>query len=105
MAGELLPHFLPPPGFHIHRDVGGVPGLLLATEVFSEAAERVFFETTAHLSSGKETKRTGEWAARDPSRFPPNFWMALNAIRDSGLMPQFLDSCVPAVAVAVGGGV
>jgi len=34
------------------RDVGGVPGLHLATEVFSEAAERAFFDVTGPPDPG-----------------------------------------------------
>ena len=76
MGERAETRFVPPTGaFSIIRDAGGVPGLLLATEVFSEAAEHVFFETTAHCS-GSETSRTGEFAA-SPSEMPRAMFMVL----------------------------
>lgn len=84
---------VPAPGWRIIRDVGGVPGLHLATEVFSEAAERAFFGVTAAVGTlhPHETSRHGEFKCGVRSA-PAAFWALQNLVRDCGLFPTLLDS-------------
>lgn len=50
--------------FAIQRDVGGVQGLLLATDVFSEAAEQRLFEASLPSGARGGVVRRGEGAAK-----------------------------------------
>ena len=81
----------PGPGTHILRDVGGVAGLHVMTEAFTEAFETRLWSAGpggGALPLGA-TERTGEWAAYDPLGFPLEAYECMNAVEDSGLFAPF----------------
>jgi hypothetical protein len=85
--------------FAIVRNCGGVPGLHLALNVFSEAAERRLFELTGppaprSVENGR-VSRVGD-AIFGPHDFPAEIFQALNAVRDCGLAPDLVcpDYCL-----------
>lgn len=76
--------------FKITRDAGGVPGLLLAENLFSEEAEHHYFE----FSGAEETflENPGEkLCSHHGPPFPQEFHHVLNAVRDCGLLPELMD--------------
>ena len=74
-------------GFHVVRDVGGVPGLHIAYEVFTEEAEMRFFNITKTLdpSGLPDRQRSSEKVFNCASLFPSEFFELFNAARDCGL--------------------
>ena len=73
--------------FKITRDAGGVPGLLLAENVFTEEAERHYFEMT----SDETTPEFPRLGSHHGPPFPEQFHHVLNAVRDCGLLPELMD--------------
>lgn len=81
--------------FRIERDAGGVPGLIVAFNVFSEEYERAVFEDEViypHACQRENTgKRTGNIMNID--RFPTSIFEIANAVRDSGMLPYYQPPC------------
>ena len=86
--------------FKITRDAGGVPGLMLAENVFSEAAEKHYFG----LTGASEHQPTAQGARVDKvidghfgPIFPQEIYEVLNAVRDCGLLPGLfnVNYCMP----------
>ena len=81
------------PGFHVVRNVGGVGGLHIAYEVFSEEAEQRYYNMTSTHDPAvlPDRQRSGEGAYPCASQFPSGFWELLNACRDCGLQPELTE--------------
>ena len=90
---------------HIVRDAGGVPGLHVAYDCFTEEVEERLFrsgdETSffQHALGGPATAtatRTGN-APRHPTSWPADYTRVCNLIRDCGLVPDLVppDYCLP----------
>lgn len=77
--------------FKITRDVGGVPGLLLAENIFTEEAEQHYFSLLG--DSEKALEQPGQKIVEGNffPPFPAEFHHALNAVRDCGLLPELID--------------
>lgn len=93
---STLPLVTPPPptninDFTIVRNVGGIKGLSVAYNLFSETAEADFFSTPLPNKREDNSGRAGELSTYEPSLFPTSMWPALNAVRDSGLCAEMLD--------------
>ena len=79
----------------IIRNVGGVPGLHVALNVFSEETERRLFELPVHYPATKEsTTRCGK--SMHPSTWPVDIFRVCNAVEDCGLVPEYIrpDYCL-----------
>ena len=83
------------------RNFGGVKGLSIAYEVFTEAAERAFFETPGLFMPlpSKAVKSQGRYyesILTPHSPFPRELHELLNAVRDCGLKPGLVtpDYCL-----------
>lgn len=83
----------------LHKNVGGVQGLHVLTQAFSEKIEQEIFEF-AHVYPTKEesaqhAKRHGRPITLDS--YPPILFGLMNAVSDSGLFPDNCpaDYCLP----------
>lgn len=78
-----------PSGFRILRNFGGVQGLSIAYEVFTEAAEKAFFEAPGLFAplQPKTVRTAGRYHENimGPQSFPREMFELLNAARDCGL--------------------
>ena len=91
--------------FNIFRDVMGVPGLHLAVNVFSEAAQTKLYNSKELFVTGAQPfmkGKEGESLAILRTRFHPlhdhfpgDLHRMMNALRDCGLFPQaIISNCV-----------
>jgi len=86
----------------IVRNVGGIQGLHVATDVFTESAERRLFELGSSVHSpnillageGRKAQRNGEPSG--PQIWPPDMFKVCNVIGDCGLFPGYIcpDYCL-----------
>lgn len=78
-----------PSGFRILRNFGGVQGLSIAYEVFTEAAEKAFFEAPGLFAplQPKTVRTAGRYHENimGPQSFPREMFELLNAARDCDL--------------------
>jgi hypothetical protein len=76
----------------IVRNVGGIQGLDIALDCFSEAVERRLFESerihAPQDQSAQNPKRHG--IIKGPDRFDHDIFRACNVVRDSGLLPGYV---------------
>jgi hypothetical protein len=95
MAARPPPRLVTPgPGTHILRDVGGVPGLSVLTEAFTEDCERRYWDAapgSGNQSAG-ETKRVGQCSIDHPLAMFGAVHEAISLVEDTGL---FAPICRP----------
>ena len=74
----------------IVRNVGGIEGLHIALDAFSENAERRLFESERiHASQEVSAERKQpHGAVFGPNRFDHDIFRVCNVVRDSGLLPE-----------------
>ena len=88
----------------IVRNVGGIQGLHVATDVFTESAERRLFELGSNIHSPNiitasthhtgKAQRNGE--SSGPQIWPVDMFKVCNVIGDCGLFPGYIcpDYCL-----------
>lgn len=71
---------------NIQRNVGGVPGLHIAYDAFSEEIEKRLFENPCFPASGGDSGKEG--ITLNPLYFPDDWFRLINAVQDCGLYPE-----------------